>query len=70
MAGAGPLWAHTNESGEVRNSPGVEAVLDFMFWPGRKHGFGWFIEPGYDRTFGQGHEQSAGVSFGLLIAIP
>jgi hypothetical protein len=27
-------------------------------------------EPGYDHTFGRGREQSAGVSFGLLIDIP
>lgn len=70
MIGAGPLWVHVNDSGAVTNSPGIEAVLDFMFWPGRKHRLGWFIEPGYDHTFGRGREQSAGVSFGLLIAIP
>jgi len=70
MAGIGPEWIHTNESGAIRNSPGVEAVLDFMFWPGRKHRLGWFLEPGYDRSFGPSHEQSAGISFGLLIAIP
>ena len=69
MVGAGRLWVHLNDSGTVTNSPGVEAVLDFMYWPGRKHKFGWFIEPAYDHTFGRGHEQSVGVSFGLLIAI-
>jgi hypothetical protein len=70
MAGAGPLWVHVREDHAITNSPGVEAVLDFMFWPGRKHRLGWFLEPAYDHTFGRGHEQSVGMSFGLLIAIP
>jgi len=70
MAGAGPLWVHVSEDRLINNSPGVEAVLDFMFWPSRKRRLGWFIEPGYDHTFGRGHEQSVGMSFGLLIAIP
>jgi hypothetical protein len=54
MIGAGPLWVHMNDSSAVTNSPGIETVLDFMFWPGRKHRLGWFIEPGYDHTFGRG----------------
>ncbi len=70
MAGVGPEWIHTSESHVVRNSLGVEAVADFMFWPRRKHRFGWFLEPGYDYSFGRGHEQSLGISGGLLIAIP
>jgi hypothetical protein len=69
MAGVGPEWIHTRESGMTRNSVGGEAVLDFMFWPGRKHRFGWYLEPAYDRNFGRGHEQSIGISAGLLIAI-
>jgi hypothetical protein len=70
MVGVGPEWIHTNETGAVRNSPAVTAVLDFMFWPSGKHRFGWFLEPGYDHSFGPGHEQSVGISGGLLIAIP
>jgi hypothetical protein len=69
MAGFGPEWIHTSESGLTRNSLGGEAVLDFMFWPGRKHKLGWYVEPGYEYNFGRGHEQSIGVSAGLLIAI-
>ena len=41
-----------------------------MFWPARKHKFGWYLEPTYDYGFGSGHEQSIGMSAGLLIAIP
>ena len=69
MAGIGPEWIHTRESGTIRNAVGGEAVLDFMFWPGRKHRFGWYLEPAYDYSFGRGHEQSIGMSVGLLIAI-
>ena len=69
MIGAGPEWIHTNESGAISNAAGVEAALDFMFWPGGKHRFGWYLEPGYDYSFDRGHEQSVGISGGLLIAI-
>jgi hypothetical protein len=70
MAGAGPEWIHTSEQGVKTNSVAGEAVLDFMFWPSAKHRFGWYLEPGYDYSFGHGHEQSAGISGGLLIGIP
>jgi hypothetical protein len=70
MFGAGPEWIHTSEDKMATNSAGGEAVLDFMFWPSSKHKYGWYLEPGYDYNFGSGHEQSVGVSGGLLIAIP
>jgi hypothetical protein len=69
MVGIGPEWIHTRESRMTKNSVAGEAVLDFMFWPGRKHRFGWFLEPGYEYNFGPGHERSIGMSAGLLIAI-
>jgi hypothetical protein len=70
MVGVGPEWAHTSRYGLITNSISGEAVLDFMFWPSAKHKFGWYLEPGYDYGFGRGHEQSLGISGGLLIAIP
>jgi len=70
MAGIGPEWIHTRSSGVARNAFAGEAVLDFMFWPPHKHRFGWYLEPAYDYSFAAGHEQSAGISGGLLIAIP
>jgi hypothetical protein len=70
MIGAGPEWIHSVENGTKTNSVGGEAVLDFMYWPSRKHKYGWYLEPGYDYSFGSGHEQSFGISGGLLIAIP
>jgi len=69
MVGIGPEWIHTTQSGFTRNSVGGEAALDFMFWPGRKHRIGWYLEPGYEYNFARGHERSFGLSAGLLIAI-
>lgn len=69
MAGVGPEWVHSRQSGVTANSIAGEAVLDFMFWPSRKRRFGWYLEPGYEYSFGRGHERSVGISAGLLIAI-
>ena len=70
MLGAGPEWVHTREDRVTRNSVALEAVGDFMFWPAvGKHRFGWYLEPAYEYDFGRGHEQSVGISGGLLIAI-
>jgi hypothetical protein len=65
-----PEWVHTRKYNITTDSVGGEAVLDFMFWPSAKHRFGWYLEPSYAYNFGRGHEQSIGVSVGLLIAIP
>ena len=70
MLGVGPEWVHTTKYGATTNSVSVELVPDFMFWPSAKHRLGWYLEPGYEYNFGRGHEQSLGVSGGLLIAIP
>jgi len=70
MFGVGPEWIHTRKYGITTNAAGCEAALDLMFWPTAKHRFGWYIEPGYEYSFGRGHEKSVGVSGGLLIGIP
>ncbi len=70
MLGLGPEWVHTTKYSMTTNSVSGEVVLDFMFWPSAKHRFGWYLEPGYEYNFGRGHEQSLGISGGLLIAIP
>jgi hypothetical protein len=70
MAGVGPEWVHTRENHVTANSIAGEAALDFMFWPSKRHKYGWYLEPAYDYGFGHGHEQSMGLSGGLLIAIP
>ena len=70
MLGVGPEWIHTRANSVITDSVAGEAVLDFMFWPSGRHRFGWYFEPGYEYDFGRGHEQSVGISGGLLIAIP
>jgi len=68
--GIGPAWIHTVSGGRVTNSAAGVAVLDFMFWPSPARKFGWFLELSYSYDFGKAHEQSLGVSLGLLIAVP
>jgi hypothetical protein len=70
MLGVGPEWIRRRENGVITNSVGAEFSPDFMFWPSSKHRFGWYLEPSYDYDFGRGHEQSIGITGGLLIAIP
>jgi len=70
MLGVGPEWAHLRQNGKVTNSISGELAGDFMFWPTGKHRFGWFLEPAYDYSFAGGHQQSIGMSGGLLIGIP
>jgi hypothetical protein len=67
--GIGPVWMHT-PGGATTDGIGAEAVADFMFWPTQERKYGWFLEPSYTYSFSSGHEQSFGVSVGLLIAIP
>jgi hypothetical protein len=74
MLGVGPEWVYLKQdglkqNGRASNSIAGEVAGDFMFWPARKHRFGWFLEPAYDRSFARGHQQSIGMSGGLLIAI-
>ncbi len=66
MVGVGPEWMFTRERANFAG----EAALDFMFWPLPERKVGWFLEPSYSYSFSSGHEQSLGVSVGLLIAIP
>jgi hypothetical protein len=70
MLGVGPQWVHATKNGLTTNSVSGEAVADFMFWPSKKHRFGWYVEPGYEYNFGRGREQALGITGGLLIAIP
>jgi hypothetical protein len=67
--GIGPVWIHTVGKGRTTNTIGAEVVAEFMFWPTPDRKFGWFLEPSYTYSFSNGHEQSLGVSVGLLIPI-
>ena len=70
MLGAGPEWIHRRANGMATDSVAAEVAADFMFWPSKRHRFGWYLEPSYDYDFGPGHEQSISITGGLLIAIP
>ena len=70
MAGVGPEWEHTVSHGVTTDAAGVEAALDFMYWPMPERRFGFYFEPTYGYSFGREHEQSISVSIGLLIPIP
>jgi hypothetical protein len=69
MLGVGPQWAHLKQNGRTMNSLSGELAGDFMFWPSGRHRFGWFLEPAYNYSFAGGHQQSIGMSAGLLIGI-
>jgi hypothetical protein len=66
MFGVGPQWTFTRDGTKIAG----EVALDFMFWPSSDRKFGWFLEPSYSYSFSKEHEQSLGVTVGLLIAIP
>ncbi len=70
MLGVGPEWVHVHENGKTTNSIAGELAGDFMFWPAKKHRFGWFLEPAFDYGFTAGHPKSLGMTAGLLISIP
>jgi hypothetical protein len=65
MIGAGPQWTFTREGTRV----GGTLAADFMIWPTADRRFGWFVQPAYTYSFSSGHEQTLGVTAGLLIAI-
>jgi hypothetical protein len=69
LFGGGPSWLHT-VGGEVTNSLGATAQLDFEFWQLPERKIGWFVEPSYGYSFGREHEQSLGMTVGVLFAIP
>jgi len=70
MIGIGPDWSHATSYGVATNSWSGELALDFMYWPFKKHQFGFYAEPAYDYGLEKGHEQSVDMSAGLIINIP
>ncbi|MFC6646058.1 hypothetical protein ACFQBQ_10795 [Granulicella cerasi] len=67
MLGLGPSWSYTRQAGVGNNTISGEVAGDFMFWPVKRHKFGWYLEPSYERSFNSGHQQSLNLSAGLLI---
>jgi hypothetical protein len=66
MFGVGPQWTFSRDGTKIAG----EVALDFMFWPTPDRTYGWFLEPAYSYSFSAGHEQSLGITVGLLIPIP
>ena len=66
MIGVGPSWTFSPEGTKIAG----ELAADFMLWPTPDRKYGWFLEPSYTYSFSTGHEQSLGISAGLLIPIP
>jgi hypothetical protein len=69
MPGIGPAWFYKTGHGETDSSVGAVALVDFQIWPSAERKLGWFVEPSYAYDFGREHEQSLGVTIGLLIPI-
>ena len=69
MLGIGPEWVYLRQNGRSSHTLAGEIAGDFMFWPTGKHHFGWFLEPAYDYNFAAGHQQSIGMTAGLLIGL-
>ena len=69
MLGVGPQWAHLKRNRKTTDTFSGELAGDFMFWPTGRHRFGGYLEPAYDYSFAGGHQQSIGMSAGLLIGI-
>jgi hypothetical protein len=70
LIGVGPSWLHTVGGGQVTDALGATAQLDIEFWQLPEKKIGWFMEPSYGYSFGGKHEQSLGVTVGVLLAIP
>ena len=64
MIGVGPELAHSLDA-TGGTSPGLAAVLDFMFWPSKR--IGWYFEPGYEVVFRHGAHHAINVVGGLLV---
>jgi hypothetical protein len=69
MVGLGPEWLHRIDHGETTDSVGGVILADFQIWPSPERKYGWFIEPSYGYDFGRGHEQSLGITAGLIIPV-
>ena len=68
MIGMEPQFSYATAG--VGTQIASEFALEWMIWPTADRKFGWFIEPTYSYSFKRGHEQSVGITTGLLIAIP
>lgn len=70
MAGVGPSWSHGVRGDDAGDRFGIEAAGDFMIWPWEGRKIGWYVEPSYGYSFARNHEQTFGLSAGMIIPIP
>jgi hypothetical protein len=68
IPGLGPTWLHTTQPDERPSTWGGEALVDFFFWHTQR--LGWYLEPSYGITFGNGNKKSAALTAGFFVAIP
>ena len=68
LIGAGPVWVHHAEE-SPKDSIAGEAIVELVYWPWEDHKMGFFVEPSYSYNFGEGHEQTVGVTAGLHIGV-
>jgi hypothetical protein len=69
MPGLGPAWFYKTGHGESSSSIGAVALMDFQIWPSAERKLGLFVEPSYGYDFGREHEQSLGITMGVLIPL-
>jgi hypothetical protein len=69
MPGLGPAWFYKTGHGESSSSIGAVALVDFQIWPSAERKLGLFVEPSYGYDFGREHEQSLGITMGVLIPL-
>jgi hypothetical protein len=62
MLGVGPSWVRLKQNGKVAG--------DFSFGQLANTVSVGSLNPAYERSFARGHQQSIGMSAGLLIGIP
>lgn len=67
MPGLGATWNHTSQAG-AGNPWGAEVVLDVFIW--RTKRIGWYLEPSYGISFGNGNQRSVSLTGGLFFAVP
>jgi hypothetical protein len=70
MLGAGPEWASPRQNGRTSNTFAAELAGDFVFWPARRHRFGWFLSRRMTTASPAGMHNPSALSAGLLITIP
>jgi hypothetical protein len=68
MPGIGPIWSHTPQPGERPSTWSAEVVLDIFFWRSKR--VGWYVEPSYGVTLGNGNKKFAASTGGFFFAVP